>query len=46
MDTYELGYIKCGDIAELVIVCAALVREGITFKACTVRLRVRLTGGY
>jgi len=43
---YDLGYIRCGSIEELAQVVAVLVREGVTFKACTISLKIRLTGGY
>lgn len=38
--------IQCGSIAELVQVCAALVREGVTFRADTATLEVTMTGGF
>lgn len=42
----SLGTIKCGTVTELAIICAQLVREGVTFKAHAACLTIRLTGGY
>ena len=38
--------IQCATIAELVAVCAGLVREGVTFEARTSSMSVDLTGGF
>lgn len=38
--------IDCHDLATLAATCAALVREGVTFRACTQSLRITLLGGY
>lgn len=38
--------IKCNTIAEMVEVCAGLVREGVTFQASTSDYVITLTGGY
>jgi hypothetical protein len=38
--------ITCDTLAELAVICAQLVREGVTFEAHTNRLKIYLTGGY
>lgn len=39
-------YIEVTSLQELATVCAALVREGVTFKASTATLVITLLGGY
>ena len=34
------------DVQEMAVICAQLVREGITFEACVMTLEITLTGGY
>ncbi len=38
--------IHCHDLATLAATCAALVREGVTFRACTASLIITLLGGF
>ena len=38
--------IYCEDMIDFTLVCAAMVREGITFKANTASFIITLTGGY
>lgn len=41
-----MSRINCPDLATFTAVCAALVREGVTFAACASTLTVTLTGGF
>ena len=38
--------ITCDTMMDFTLVCAAMVREGCTFKADTATLTITLTGGY
>lgn len=38
--------IQCHDLESFTLVCAAMVREGLSFQAHTATLTVVLTGGF
>lgn len=38
--------ITCGTLAQLIEICAGLVRYGVTFEANAEYLTITLTGGY
>ena len=38
--------IIAADLQQFIVICAALVREGVTYEAHAATLRVHLTGGY
>lgn len=38
--------VSCPDLATLATLCAAFVREGVTFEANAESLTITLTGGY
>ena len=38
--------ITCGNLEEFITVCAGLTREGLTFEASAITLKIKLLGGF